>query len=185
MARVLIAHASKRGSTAEIADAVARTIREAGHIVDCRPADGVKNLGPYDAVILGSAVYMKRWRGDAKQFLRKHAKELSEVPFWVFSSGPVGDPAKASDPSWYEPPRVIERAEALGLRGHTVFGGCVPNEPKGPMERAMAENIPAEFRDRRNWDEIREWATEVAGEIAQLGSNATTIPSGSGGAGGI
>ena len=65
MARVLITYASKRGSTAEIADVLSRTIREDGHIVDCRPADGVKNLGPYDAVILGSAVYMKRWRGDA------------------------------------------------------------------------------------------------------------------------
>ncbi len=117
MARVLIAYASKRGSTAEIADVVARAIREDGHIVDCRPADGVKNLGPYDAVILGSAVYMKRWRGDAKHFLRKHSKELSELSFWVFSSGPVGDPTNAADPSWYEPPRVIERAEALGLTG--------------------------------------------------------------------
>ena len=104
MARVLIAFASKRGSTAEIADAVAKAIREAGHIVDCRPADGVKNLGPYDAVVLGSAVYMKRWRGDAKHFVRKHSKELADLPFWVFSSGPVGDPAKDSDPSWYEPP---------------------------------------------------------------------------------
>jgi menaquinone-dependent protoporphyrinogen oxidase len=185
MARVLIAYASRRGSTAEIADVVARTIRETGHVVDCRPADGVKNLGPYDAVVLGSAVYMKRWRGDAKNFLRKHSKELSEVPFWVFSSGPVGDPAKASDPSWNEPPRVIERAEALGLKGHAVFGGCVPKDPKGPMERAMAENIPPEFCDRRNWDEIREWARQVAREIAQISSTATTILSGSGDAGGV
>ena len=74
---------------------------------------------------------------------------------------------------------MIERAEALGLKGHTVFGGRVPEEPKGPIERAMAENIPPEFRDRRNWDEIRDWATQVAGEIAQLGSNATTVLSGS------
>ena len=184
MARVLITYASKRGSTAEIADVLSRTIREDGHIVDCRPADGVKNLGPYDAVILGSAVYMKRWRGDAKQFLRKHSKELSELPFWVFSSGPVGDPAQASDPSWYEPPRVIERADALGLKGHTVFGGCL-QDPKGPLERAMFENTPAEFRDRRNWDEIRHWAHQVAGEVSQLSSTSTTILSGSGDAGGV
>lgn len=179
MARVLIAYASKRGSTAEIADAVARRIRDDGHIVDCRPADGVKNLGPYDAVVLGSAVYMKRWRGDAKHFLRKHSKELSALPFWVFSSGPVGDPASASDSSWYEPPRVIERAEALGLKGHTVFGGCMPDDPKGPVERAMAEKIPPEFRDLRNWDEIRDWAHQVAGEIALLSATTTTILSGS------
>lgn len=183
MARVLIAYASKRGSTAEIADVVSRTIREDGHIVDCRPADGVKNLGPYDAVILGSAVYMKRWRGDAKHFLRKHSKELAELPFWVFSSGPVGDPAQASDSSWYEPPRVIERAEALGLKGHTVFGGCLPEDPKGPLERAISENTAPEFRDLRNWDEIRRWAHQVASDLAQSGATATPIQTGSGEAG--
>jgi menaquinone-dependent protoporphyrinogen oxidase len=184
MARVLIAYASKRGSTAEIADAVARTIREAGHIIDCRPADGVKNLGPYDAVVLGSAVYMKRWRGDAKHFMRKHSHELAETPFWVFSSGPVGDPTKDADSSWYEPPRVIERAEALGLRGHVVFGGCVPTEPKGPLERAMVENTPPEYRDRRDWVEIRQWAHQVACEIAQINPAPSTILSGSGESGG-
>ncbi len=185
MARVLIAFASKRGSTAEIADAVATTIREAGHIVDCRPADGVKNLGPYDAVVLGSAVYMKRWRGDAKHFLRKHSKELADTPFWVFSSGPVGDPSKEnSDRSWYEPPRVIERAEALGLNGHTVFGGRMPTEPKGPIERTMVENTPSEYRDRRNWDEIRRWAQQVACEIAQINPAPSAILDGSGDSGG-
>ncbi len=180
MARVLIAYASKRGSTAEIADVVSRTIREDGHIVDCRPVDGVKNLGPYDAVILGSAVYMKRWRGDAKHFLRKHAKELSELPFWVFSSGPVGDPNEAPDASWYEPPRVIERAEALGLKGHTVFGGSVPEDPKGPVERAIAGKTPPEYRDCRDWDAIRQWAHLLAGELTQLGSSSSTVLSGSG-----
>ncbi len=183
MARVLIAFASKRGSTAEIADAVATTIRGSGHLVDCRPADGVKNLGPYDAVVLGSAVYMKRWRGDAKHFLRKHSQELAETPFWVFSSGPVGDPTKDADPAWYEPPRVIERADALGLKGHVVFGGRAPVDPKGPIERTMVENIPPEYRDRRNWEEIRQWAQQVAGEISQINPAPSEILTGSGDAG--
>ena len=32
----------------------------------------------------------------------------------------------------------------------------------------MVENTPSEYRDRRNWDEIREWAQQVASEIAQI-----------------
>ena len=106
------------------------------------------------------------------------------LPFWVFSSGPVGDPAKDSDSSWYEPPRVIERAEALGLRGHTVFGGRVPTDPKGPIERTMVENTPSEYRDRRDWDEIREWAQQIASEISQIGPASSEIMSGSGDSGG-
>jgi len=165
MTHVLVAHASKRGSTAEIARVIAEELRHAGLDVDCRAAGEVGNLNSYDAVVLGSAVYMKRWQGDAKHFLRQHADELSERPFWVFSSGPVGDPSKSPDASWLEPPRIIDRAHQLGVRDHAVFGGRVPAEPRGPIERAMVKNTPAQYRDLRDWDEIRAWAARVALEL--------------------
>jgi menaquinone-dependent protoporphyrinogen oxidase len=163
---VLVAHASKHGSTAEIAQAVADTLRQAGLDVDCRAVGDVSSLERYDAVVLGSAVYIKRWRGDARRFLRKHGKELSRRPFWVFSSGPVGEPRADEEGSpWLEPPRIVEKVERLGAREHVVFGGRVPTEPHGPAQRAMVENTPPEYRDRRNWDEIRAWAARVASEL--------------------
>jgi menaquinone-dependent protoporphyrinogen oxidase len=165
MTHVLVAHASKRGSTAEIADAIAEALRQSGLTVDCKPAEDTGALDGYDAVVLGSAVYMKRWRGDAKHFLRKHGDELSRLPFWVFSSGPVGDPSKDADPSWLEPPRIVGRVEQLGARDHVVFGGRVPAEPRGPIERAMLNNTPEQYRDRRDWDEINAWAGRIASEL--------------------
>jgi menaquinone-dependent protoporphyrinogen oxidase len=165
MDHVLVAYASKRGSTAEIADAIATALRRSGLVVDCKPVHDVGSLADYDALVLGSAVYMKRWQGDAKHFLRKHADELTELPFWVFSSGPVGDPDKSSDPSWLEPPRIIDRATQMGVRGHVVFGGRVPAEPRGPIERSMVKNTPEAYRDRRDWDEIHRWAEQVACEL--------------------
>lgn len=160
--RVLVAHASKRGSTAEIATAVAKTLSEAGLEVDCLNSDEVSDVSPYDAVVLGSAVYMKRWRGDAKHFLRKHSKQLAERPFWVFSSGPVGDPDQEENPDWLEPPKIVKKVEELGARDHVVFGGRLPAEPHGPMEKAMVTGVPIEFRDRRDWDQIHTWATGIA-----------------------
>ena len=62
MSRVLVAYGSRHGSTAEIAEAIAATLREAGLAVDCRKAGEVDSLDGYDAVVLGSAVYMRRWR---------------------------------------------------------------------------------------------------------------------------
>jgi menaquinone-dependent protoporphyrinogen oxidase len=162
--KVLVAYASKRGSTAEIAEFVADTLRDSGLDVDCVRAEDVESLFGYEAVVLGSAVYMKSWRGDAKHFLRKHREWLAETPFWVFSSGPVGDPAEDS-PQWSEPEKVIDKVERLGARGHVVFGGRLPLEPHGPIEKSMVKNIPAEFRDRRDWDEIRAWATSVAAQV--------------------
>jgi len=166
---VLVAYASKRGSTAEIAETVAATLRREGLSVCLEPVDEVRSLEPYDAVVLGSAVYMKRWRGDARHFLKKHRKALRQRPFWVFSSGPVGDPAK-DNPDWAEPPKLAEKVEELGGRGHAVFGGCLPAKPQGMLERAMAEGVPREYRDRRDWGEIRAWAKQVASDLVPIHS---------------
>ena len=165
MTNVLVAYASKRGSTAEIAETIAETLRQSGLSVDCIEAGKVSSVESYDAVVLGSAVYIKRWRGDAKHFLRKHDKELSQRPFWVFSTGPVGDPKGEADPSWLEPPKIIEQVVRLGAREHVVFGGRLPVDPRGPMEHAMVKNTPPEYRDRRDWEEIRAWAAGIVSEV--------------------
>jgi menaquinone-dependent protoporphyrinogen oxidase len=166
---VLVAYSSKRGSTAEIAETLAATLRREGLGVCLEPAEEVRSLERYDAVVLGSAVYMKRWRGEAKHFLKKHRKALRQMPFWVFSSGPVGDPANDS-PDWMEPPKLAEKVEELGGRDHVVFGGRVPLEPRGMMEKAMAEGVPEQFRDRRDWDEIRAWAQQIAQQLVPIRS---------------
>lgn len=173
MARVLVAHASKRGSTAEIAQRIAEVLAEAGHSVDCVPAGDIRSIERYEAIVLGSAVYVRRWRGEATHFLRKHRDALSERPFWVFSSGPVGDP-KAEPPSeaWLEPPRIVKKVEGLGAREHVVFGGRLPLHPRGPIERAMAKNTPPEYQDRRDWEEIRRWAVGISAEIDARGTTA-------------
>jgi menaquinone-dependent protoporphyrinogen oxidase len=161
---VLVAYASKHGSTAEIAEAVAAEIREHGLGADCVEAGAVDDVERYDAVILGSAVYMKRWQGDARHFLRSHRKALAERPFWVFSSGPTGDPAEDNE-AWEEPKRTIAKAEKLGARDHVVFGGRISPE-SGRMAKAMVEGTPEEYRDRRDWEQIRGWAAGIADELA-------------------
>jgi menaquinone-dependent protoporphyrinogen oxidase len=167
--KVLVAYASKRGSTAEIAETVAATLRREGVKVCLEPAGDVRSLERFDAVVLGSAVYMKRWRGDARDFLKKHRRALRQVPFWVFSSGPVGDPAQGN-PEWVESPKLAEKIEELGGRGNVVFGGRVPAEPQGTGEKAMVEGTPKEYRDRRDWDEIRAWAKQVAADLVPVHS---------------
>lgn len=145
---------------------IADKLRESDLNVECLPVGEVKSLDPYEAVVLGSAVYVKRWRGDAKHFLDHHAAELSRRPFWVFSSGPVGEPG-AVDPAWLEPARIVDKVEQLGVREHVVFGGRLPTRPRGPVERGLVKRTPPPYRDRRDWAEIRIWATKIA---LQLGA---------------
>lgn len=165
MPDVLVTYASKRGSTAEIAAAIAQTLRESGLTVVCTPAGAVEDLAGVGAVVLGSALYAHRWRGEARRFLRRHSDELARRPLWVFSSGPVGEPKGDAEPSALEPPGVVRRIEELGARGHVVFGGSMPAEPHGFLERVAVRNTPPEYRDLRDWDEIRGWAAGIASEL--------------------
>ena len=77
MTNVLVAYASKHGSTEEIAEAIAASLRECGLAADCVAAGAVNSLEGYDAVVLGSAVYMRPWRREARRFLHSHASSAS------------------------------------------------------------------------------------------------------------
>jgi menaquinone-dependent protoporphyrinogen oxidase len=159
--RVLVAYATKFGATAEIAEVIGSTLAESGLPVDVRRARDVDTLDPYDVVVLGSAVYMARWRRDALRLLRR--PELAERAVWLFSSGPAGqDTAENHSDRWTKPQRVMHRAAEIDARGHVVFGGRVSEDAGGFVRRNMARNSPPELRDRRNWDEIRAWAAKIA-----------------------
>ncbi len=165
MTRVLVAYASRHGSTEQIADAIATELARHDLEVDCRVAGEVSTLDGYDAVVLGSAVYARRWQASARHFLRRHREALPDRALWVFSSGPVGEPRpedEAKEAAWLEPPRIVSAVERLGAREHVVFGGRVPQQPHNFMERSMVRNTPPEFADRRDWEEIADWAASIA-----------------------
>ena len=75
----------------EIAQKIGEALRQAGLQVDVLPVNGINDLTPYEAVILGSAVYIGKWHKEAVKFLRANEKTLSERAVWLFSSGPTGE----------------------------------------------------------------------------------------------
>ena len=183
MDRILVAYGSKYGSTAEIAEAIGRTLREHGFDVDVRRARDVRSLADYRAVVLGSAVYMKRWRGDAQRLLQRHRDELSERDVWLFNSGPGGDTAgDRSDEAlkWIRPEKIRQLGERIGAHDDVVFGGSVDGERGGFMRRNMAKNTPEATRDVRDWDEIATWtagiAAALAGTAAETGTGSGSPP---------
>ncbi len=168
MPRVLVTYASKHHSTAEIAEAIATELTARENDVDCVDAADAPKADDYDAVVLGSAVYMGRWRREARQFLKHNLDALSQRPFWIFSSGPTGENAEkdfAENEKWLEPRHVLDQAESAGVRGHIVFGGKIPDYPKGFIEKSIRDSTPAEFLDVRDWDQIRAWADEIADQL--------------------
>src|SRR5919106_1163682 len=96
---VLVAVASRHNSTREVAQAIADELSRVGLRVDLVAASDVEALEAYDAVVLGSAVYMGDWLPGARRFVTRHRTRLATVPLWLFSSGPLGreDPKPHGD----------------------------------------------------------------------------------------
>jgi menaquinone-dependent protoporphyrinogen oxidase len=163
-APILVAYASKHESTAEIAERIAAAMRDAGCAAEARPAAEVRDLSGYAAVVLGSAVYAKRWRREARDFARRHSATLRGMPLWLFSSGPFG--AVQEHPTAPMPPAAERLALKLGAVEHIMFGGRVPTDPGNFVERAMLKNTPPEQRDARDWPAIEAWARAVAEQVA-------------------
>ena len=89
MTRVLVAAATRHGATYELAEAIGSVIAAHGLSVDVRHLDEVENASAYDALVLGSAVYMGRWTKEARAFLERHERVVATRPTWLFSSGPI------------------------------------------------------------------------------------------------
>jgi len=161
MTHVLVAYASRRGATAEIAGWIGDALRDAGLDVDVREAAGVQRLDGYDAVVLGSAVYMGRWRRDARRFARRHRRALFDRAVWLFSSGPLDH--SADDGTLPSPAGVRRIAERIGARGDTVFGGALSPGTPGRLARGIAAQQGGDYRSRAA---IRQWSETVAADLA-------------------
>jgi menaquinone-dependent protoporphyrinogen oxidase len=152
MKRILVAYASKHGSTEDVAREVASTLRRGGNIVYVHGAATVADVSTYDAVVLGGALYMGRWHRDARRFLELHHEALTRVPFAVFALGPPSLEKEAGSREQLQ--------HALG-RGHAepdavaIFGGVVdPAKLRFPFNH-MPET------DARDWEAIERWALDV------------------------
>lgn len=159
---VLVAYASKHGSTAGIAEAIADALVDHEIKAEAKSVDAVDDLGPYEAVVLGNAVYAGSWMKEAVAFAERHAGELARKPVWLFSSGPLGDDVKDTEE---QPRQLPELRRAIAPKEHRVFYGALDTSVLGFAERMIAKAVKAPVGDFRNWDAIRAWGEQIAEEL--------------------
>ncbi|MFI5696451.1 flavodoxin domain-containing protein [Kribbella sp. NPDC051586] len=156
--KVLVAYATKMGSTASIAAAIGSELRDAGCEVDVHELGAVQAVSPYDAVVLGSAIYRRRWLPEAVRFLRRHERQLSARPLWLFHSGPLGA-ARNQDQTV---PSDVARLVRL-------IGAAAPVKTLAGELQADAvthhRDLERLVGDSRNWQEIRAWSREIAAAL--------------------
>ncbi len=151
--------ASKHGSTREIGEEVARTLRHDGIGSTIYDATDVVNLEGRSGVIVGSAVYMGKWMKEARDFVEENADRLRTMPVWLFSSGPIGE---QSPESAVDARAMNDLIASCGARSHRLFSGKLDRSELSRTERLATRLVNAPEGDFRDFDAIDAWAEEIA-----------------------
>ncbi len=159
--KILVTAASRHGATREIAEAIVDSLREGGLDVDVKEPETVTDLTGYDAVIIGSAVYMRQWDGRALDFLERFDQDLKGLPVWGFSVGMTGVPRRAPQ----DPRRIGPNDTERLFRHHRSFAGRYDPTILPLRERTIARMAGAVEGDYRDWDEIAAWSAGIAQEL--------------------
>lgn len=161
--KVLVIAASKHGATGEIGAVIAEELAIAGlEVVQAEPGE-VSDLAGYDAVVLGSAVYMTQWMENIRNLVSHHAAELRSVPLWAFSVGLSGVPVG----SVQDPRRIGPHLLSINPIDHQTFKGRLDLSLLSLRERSIARLGNAPEGDYREWDKIRAWARQIAADLQE------------------
>ena len=158
---ILVAYASRYGSTREVAESIAAVLRERLLRVEVRAVGEVDQVDEYGGVVLGAALYLGRWHRDARTFAKRFADELSEVPVAVFGLGPIDEVPEHRAGSEKQFRAAVRKLpfEPVATR---LFGGVVdPHKLHFPFNHMPAADI-------RDWNAIRAWAIAMADVLRQV-----------------
>ncbi len=184
--KVLIVYGTRYGATAGTSDEICKVLQEEGFDVRVANAkkEKIKDISEYDLVVVGSGMQMFRWTSEPEKFIKKFQKELRQKKIAIFiSSGAQaifkhdGD-QQSMDDAWRK--YLVEKAEKYKLEPvmMAIFGGVWDYNKMGFVfkktmepfkmklrEASIPETEPDAF-DTRDWDEIRNWARELAKKVS-------------------
>ena len=182
--RVLIAYASRFGSTSEISQEIGDILRQEDFSVDLIDlidnSGKIPNLSDYEGILVGSGIRMGRWTKEGLNFLKNNRKELSQKHLGLFVSS-----GEAANPKTYDQAKkkyLEDILKKIGLLQSDVlveaFGGVFDLSASNNysfFEKKMIKRIATssvgfvvqdgKMNDFRNWQLIREWATAFADRI--------------------
>ena len=157
---ILLAYATRYGSTQEVAESITAALREDGLEVDIQPMQEVKRLDNYDAIVLGAAIYSNRWHPDAHQFLSQHQETLRQRPAAIFALGPLSTGDRAMLRSRRQLERELEKYPWLKPVTLEMFVGKLD-----PSKLGFFERLGSTASDHRDWKAIRAWADALAAQL--------------------
>ncbi len=157
---VLVAYATRAGSTAEIAAVIGETLAERGFRVDVKSIHSQLLLDGYGAVILGSAIRMGSWLPEMVKFIQTNQPALNALPTALFTvhmlNASDDETSRAARAAYTAPVRAL-----LPNAPETFFTGLMDFSRLSFLDRFIASMVKAVESDQRDWEKIRAWANEL------------------------
>ena len=162
--KILVAYASKYGSTGGVADAIGKALCSKGAAVDVLLMKNDVNLSSYRAVIAGSAIYMGKWLPEAVDFVKKNFEVLRQIPVTYFlvcmTLCKPTEENSAKVLAYLDP--VLKMTPEIKPVATGAFAGALDYNNLSWLNRKILKSKGTPEGDFRDWKAIRTWAEESA-----------------------
>lgn len=166
MQKVLIAVASKYGYTAETAEQIAGVFRDAGLTVDVIPAAEVKDVAPYEFVLLCTAVKGESVIPEASAFVERFRDDLRGKPAAYFALSIMM--ANPSDENRKHVAAILNKMRFESRPWDMgIFGGVRDPKTLSWILHWSIKRAKAPVGDYRNTGAIKEWAERLAKRVIE------------------
>ena len=167
---VLVTYATRYGSTQEVAETVATSLRQHGLEVELRPMREVKTLDGYGAVVMGAPLYIGRWPNDVCNFLERFREALVQRAVMVFTLGPTQPDLAEWEGVRTQLQQQMAKYAWLQPVSLELFGGRYdpallrfPDSLLAMLPASPLHNLPA--NDVRDWEAIRAWSDKLVTQL--------------------
>ena len=180
--KALIAYGTRYGATAGTTEEIAKILTTES--IETKIAnlkeEKIKDITPYELIIVGSGMKMGKWFNEPQDFLKQFQKELNNKKLAIFVSSmqtfadKLGKTQEEGACSAQEATEKIVTECNLKPMMIGIFGGVINYNKMGFIERKMMGFIKPQLEkdgvketepglyDMHNWNEIRNWAKELS-----------------------
>lgn len=163
-ARILVAYATRNGSTAEIAQVVGRELERSDAAVTVADMKTVGSLAGYTAVVLGGPLYMGSMEKTVRLFVAKHLAQLADVPVAAFAVGLTPkDPRPEA--TGFAMESLKKAVSPISPVSTVLFAGKLDPAKLNFLMRKFMEMAKIPAGDFRDWDAIAAWARGLSEKI--------------------
>jgi menaquinone-dependent protoporphyrinogen oxidase len=161
--KILVTYASRTDSTAQIAEAVCKTLTDNGEETELLPMQDVNDLSLYHAVIIGSPIRKSQWLPEAMQFLETHRAELTRkrvATFTVCITLAMSNAERYQNAvrEWIAPVRALVHPVSEGLFAGKLDFNKLPWTLDTLLFRVTVALGILPKGDHRDWNAVHTWA---------------------------